>query len=459
MSAHTDLPRRAELISSLDEKYVSNAVTFAAMHAAGTMIVDGAPLRGPDGALDRAAIRRRVERLSWFAPAMRQRLVPTPLRLTTPAWVPVTSLDLDYHVRFADRVEPDDPARVERFTGRLSPTMDPTRPLWDFEFVELDSGRVAIVMRYHHVVGDAMYGLRIGDVIAGTAAMTEPPEPGEQQYLELGIPPRNGVEVLALAFAQWRSRQPGVRQAWRAYWRKSFRMRLRRWGGRLLRPVKNARIARTGLLADVREGRRSAYEAVDLAAATRRAYKLGGTVNDLVTAATLVAMARQRPDAETLSILVPISRRGAGDGVVRNDISVVKVVVAASAPLDQIVPSVRAQVQAAVDSGGSVVEGAEDWVGYATSVTWGRDDRFFGTAPVETVTGWPAGDPRDEVACLACSYRRELVVSVTARSSVDLPALMAVYRELLAPAPVAAGVPNGAPNGASAGVGPAAGMS
>ncbi|KQP69550.1 hypothetical protein ASF40_16965 [Microbacterium sp. Leaf288] len=436
MSAHPELVRRAQLISSLDEKYVSNAVTFAAMHAAGTMIVDGAPLRGPDGGLDRAAIRSRVERLSWFAPAMRQRLVPTPLRLTTPAWVPVTSLDLDYHVRFHDGIEPDDPTRVERFTGRLSPTMDPSRPLWDFEFVELDSGRVAIVMRYHHVVGDAMYGLRIGDVIAGTAPTPEPPEPGDAQRAELGIPPRSGLEVLALAFAQWRERNPGLRRAWRAYWRKSFRMRLRRWGGRLLRPVKNARIARTGLLADVREGRSSAYEAVDLAAATRRAYKLGGTVNDLVTAATLIAMARQRPDAETLSILVPISRRGAGDGGVRNDISVVKVSVAASAPLEEVVPSVRAQVQAAVDSGGSVVEGAEDWVGYATSVTWGRDERFFGTAPVETVTGWPAGDPRDEVACLACSYRRELVVSVTARSTVDLPALMAVYREMLAPVTV-----------------------
>lgn len=47
MSAHPELARRAQLISSLDEKYVSNAVTFAAMHAAGTMVVDGAPLRGP----------------------------------------------------------------------------------------------------------------------------------------------------------------------------------------------------------------------------------------------------------------------------------------------------------------------------------------------------------------------------------------------------------------------------
>ena len=132
--------RKAELIGTLDEKYVANSVTFAAMHAAGTLIVGGTDLRGADGALDRASIRRRIDRLTWFAPAMRQRLVATPLRMTTPAWAPVDELDLEYHVRFHDGIEPDDPDRVELLTGRLSPTMDLSRPLWDFLFVELDSG-------------------------------------------------------------------------------------------------------------------------------------------------------------------------------------------------------------------------------------------------------------------------------------------------------------------------------
>ena len=126
----------------------------------------------------------------------------------------------------------------------------------------------------------------------------------------------------------------------------------------------------------------------------KRAYRLGGTLNDLTVAATLLAVARQRPLAETISILVPISRRAAGrclgaqrhqrrqgDGA------------GGRAALEEMVPSVREQVQFAVDAGGSTVEGAEDWIGYSTYVTWGRDQRYFGSAPVETVTGWPAGDP------------------------------------------------------------------
>ncbi|MGB4778242.1 wax ester/triacylglycerol synthase domain-containing protein [Microbacterium sp.] len=425
----TATPVRAELISTLDEKYVSNTVAFTAMIATGTLIVDASSLRGADGALDRDLIRTRVDRLSWFAPSMRQRLVSTPLRLTTPAWVPVTALDLEHHVRFHDSVEPDDPDRVEVLTGRAFAAMAMDKPLWDFTFVELDSGRVAIVVRYHHVIGDALFGLRIGDVLAGPQSSAEAPLAGPAEREALGVAPRTGFGVLRVGFAQWWRQQGSVRGAWRDYWRKPLRKRVRRWVGRLIRPLKNARIARSGLVDAVLAGRSSRYIVVDLAAATKRAYRLGGTVNDLTVAATLVAAARQRPDAEFVSILVPISRRTPADARVRNAISVVKVTVPAGDSLAQIVPSVRNQVQHAVDSGGSIVAGANDWVGYSTYVTWGREQRYFGQAPVETVTGWPAGDPADEIACLACSYRRDLVICVTARESIDVDALVSSLAE------------------------------
>lgn len=420
----TTVPARAELISTLDEKYVVNTVAFASMVAAGTLIVDAASLRAPDGSLDRERIRRRVEHLSWFAPAMRQRLVHTPLRLTTPAWVPVQSLDLDQHVRFHDRVEPDDPARVEVLTGRTLPRMDMRRPLWDFLFVELDSGRVAIVIRYHHVVGDALYGLRIGDVIAGPHQDDDLPVVGADELFAVGETPRSGVQTLAIAFSSWRAAYGGVAAGLRAYRRKPAVARLRRWGGRILRPLKNRRIEAAGLVERTIGVRVSGYVVVGVAAAMKRAYRLGGTLNDLTVAATLRAMADQRPGLEKISILVPISRRAHDDARTRNHVSVVKVTVPADATLEEMMPLVRAQVQAAVDGGGSITDGVDDQVGYATYVTWGRPPRFFGAAPVETVTGWPAGDPRDEVACLACSYRDDLVISVTARDTVDVPAFL-----------------------------------
>ncbi|WP_431801935.1 glycosyltransferase [Microbacterium sp. bgisy203] len=427
---------KAELISSLDEKYLVNDVVFAAMCAAGTMIVDGASLRGADGGLDRTAIRRLFEGASWFAPALRQRLVSTPLGVTTPAWVPVSHLDMSRHVRFADGIVADDPELVDALTGRSSPPLDRSRPLWDAEFVELDSGRVAIVFRYHHVVGDALFGLRIGDVLAGPTPLGEPLVPGPEELRVLGVPPRGGIHVLWLAFASWRALHPSLPEMGAAYWRKSFRMRLRRWAGRAIRPVKNARIRRSDAVARAMTGRSSQYAVVDFAAATKRAFRLGGTVNDLTVAATLHGVAAQRVGPTTVSLLVPISRRRAGDTTTRNDISVVKVTVPADASLEEMVPLVRVQVQEAVDAGGSIVVGEADWVGYATYVTWGRDQRFVGTASVETVTGWPAGDPKDEVAVLACSYRRDLVVSVTVGEGLDRRLLMSSIVDAFAGQPI-----------------------
>jgi len=218
---------KAELIRTLDEKFVANSIAFDAMIAAAALLVDGAPLRTADGAIDLAGIRARFEAVSWHVPAMRQRLAPTPLRLTTPAWVPVADLDIARHVTLHPTIEPDDPDRVELLTGRLNGPMDPARPLWDMRIVELDSGRVAIVARYHHVIGDALFGLRIGEVVAGTEPSPDLPVVTDAEREALGVAPRTGVGILAIAFRAWRTQRHGFRDAWHEYWRKPFTRRLR----------------------------------------------------------------------------------------------------------------------------------------------------------------------------------------------------------------------------------------
>jgi diacylglycerol O-acyltransferase / wax synthase len=423
---------KAELIRTLDEKYVANSIAFDAMIAAAALILDGAPLRGSDGAIDLDTIRARLEALTWRVPAMRQRLVPTPLRVTTPAWVPVADLDISRHVTLHPSIEVDDPARVEILTGRLNGPMDASRPLWDFRVVELDSGRVAIVARYHHVIGDALFGLRIGDIVAPTDPSPHIHEVSLEDRAVLGVAPRSGFGILAIAGREWWRRQNGLAGAWHEYWRKPFVRRLRRWGGRVIRPVKNLVIEHSGETTRVLVARHSRYLEVELAPAVKLAYRLGGTIHDLTVAATLRAAAAQQPDRETVSLLVPISRRTQTDANVRNHISVVKVTVPSDSALTDIVPAVRAQVQAAVDDTASRDLGAHDWSGYATFMTWGRKVRYFGDAPIETVTGWPAGDPRDDISCLSCSYDTRLTISVTARATTDIDALMASIAESFA---------------------------
>ncbi len=420
---------KAELIRTLDEKYVANSIAFEAMIAAAALILDGATLRRTDGAVDIDAIRDRLDALTWHVPAMRQRLVPTPLRATTPAWVPVAELDIAKHVTLHSAVEADDPDLVEILSGRINGPMDPSRPLWDFRVVDLDSGRVAIVARYHHVIGDALFGLRIGEVVAGTEASPLVPAVTDADRVAVGVAPRTGFGILAIAWRAWWRQQDGWRGAWHEYWRKPFVRRLRRWGGRIIRPVKNAVIERSGEASRVIVPRHSRYLELELSPAAKLAYRLGGTIHDLTVAATLRASAMLDPDRETVSLLVPISRRGQSDTNVRNHISVVKVTVPAAASLEELVPAVRAQVQDAVNDPTRRDLGARDWSGYATFMTWGRAPRFFGAAPIETVTGWPAGDPRDDIACLSCAYGTTLTVSVTTRATTDIDAIMSSIAE------------------------------
>jgi hypothetical protein len=149
-------------------------------------------------------------------------------------------------------------------------------------------------------------------------------------------------------------------------------------------------------------------------------------------AATLRAAAAADPSRETVSLLVPISRRTAADADVRNHISMAKVTVPADAAIEELVPAVRAQVQAAVQDASRRDLGDRDWSGYATFVTWGGTPRYFGDALIESVTGWPAGDPRDDLACLSCSYGTRLAICVTTRATTDIDLVMASIAESFA---------------------------
>ena len=139
--------------------------------------------------------------------------------------------------------------------------------------VELDSGRVAIVARYHHVIGDALFGLRIGEVVAGTESSATIPEVTEAEREALGVAPRTGFGILAIAFRTWRGQQHGFRGAWHEYWRKPFVRRLRRWGGRVIRPMKNIVIERSGEAARVLVPRHSRFLELDLQPVAKYAYR------------------------------------------------------------------------------------------------------------------------------------------------------------------------------------------
>jgi WS/DGAT/MGAT family acyltransferase len=98
----------------------------------------------------RRLVRRRLLRFERF----RQRVVEQGLGLAMPAWEDVT-VDLGVHLRHAALPAPCDEATLSAFIEDLaSVSLDRTRPLWQMHVVDKVGTGGALVMRYHHCIGD-----------------------------------------------------------------------------------------------------------------------------------------------------------------------------------------------------------------------------------------------------------------------------------------------------------------
>ncbi|WP_164863484.1 wax ester/triacylglycerol synthase domain-containing protein [Agromyces sp. LHK192] len=432
-----------ELMATLDEKFIANTVAFEAARPSCAIVVDGAALRRPDGTIDRELVRAVFRRAVDRMPALGMRVRRAPLGLTAPFWVPATEVDFDFHVRFPGGVVPDGPDRAETFSGRRNGEMRLDRPLWDFMAVELESGDVALVGRVQHALGDGIYGLRVIDSLVETEPFDPFDSEGEGEGAAsdhgggAGTPepaapagPRTGAGLLIAAGRDWWAAQDGIGGAWREYTRKPFRRRLRRWGGRLARPVKDVVIERRGLVERMLPARHSAiaeFALADLRAAARAA---GGTVSDLTVALALRAVARVLPDEPAL--LVPISRRDrATGGNQRNHIVMTRVTAPREATIAETVAMVAEQVAAARD-GEAGAGPMHPRAGYASYLPWRPRAAHFGPAPVRSVTLWPVLEPADAIAIFASSYHRGYTLAVTARTDVDLGPVVEEFREAIA---------------------------
>ena len=87
-----------------EEGYIADPAKFAVMHTQAVVVLEGGPLRGVDGALDRESILRRIEVTTASLRESRLRVMRSTLGLTPPAWVPDEAFDIDRHVCFSDEV-------------------------------------------------------------------------------------------------------------------------------------------------------------------------------------------------------------------------------------------------------------------------------------------------------------------------------------------------------------------
>ena len=144
-----------------DEMYLRVEARGAPMHVAGLLFLDGGPLLDERGAVRLDAIRAHVnERLS---PRLRQVLLRTGLGEGPQVWVDDPDFDIAAHVRTRSVPSPDDEASLLGVVEELNePSLPRSRPLWELWLLSgLSNGRLAMLIRLHHVVADGIAALAL----------------------------------------------------------------------------------------------------------------------------------------------------------------------------------------------------------------------------------------------------------------------------------------------------------
>ncbi|MBB6390258.1 wax ester/triacylglycerol synthase domain-containing protein [Microbacterium thalassium] len=422
-------PVRVELIRTLDEQKIVDSIVYEAMHIGAVIVMDGAPFLRPDGTIDRERIHAQLRSSLGRVPEFSMRLMHAPLGITTPAWVPDEHFDLRDHVTFDDSPTPLTGETVPALAGFGRPPLPQDRPLWDVRFTVLDTGEIALGARMHHVVGDGEWGFSV----IKRVTRPEPQTPDHSAALpHPGRPPRTSLAIPVVALRRFLAANPTPAAAWHEYWRKPFVKRVRRAGGRCIRPLKEHWIRRTGMRDRMLPATRTAMFEVDASRAARDAARLRGSLTDLLVAAATRAV---DDDERGIDLMVPVSRRrrGAG-GDSRNHISMARVHTAPGAGLADRVAGIRETVRAIVRGEGEPDTPRGRMVGYATLMQLSDRPLWFGDARVTRIAFLPAGDPRSEISVLGTVYDGTLYTTIASRLEFDVDAMAGRIRADLADA-------------------------
>ena len=118
-------------------------------------------------------------------PEFRMKLVDSALNFDTPVWAQDLDFDLDRHLHRVELPQPGARRELMELAGRLmAERLDRSRPLWDMWVIEglsgadpYFSGKVAVLHRMHHVLGDGTAALDILSRLCSTEADSPPPAP------------------------------------------------------------------------------------------------------------------------------------------------------------------------------------------------------------------------------------------------------------------------------------------
>ncbi|HPO19796.1 MAG TPA: wax ester/triacylglycerol synthase family O-acyltransferase [Rubrivivax sp.] len=114
------------------------------------------PPKAPRDFLQR--LHEKMQRFAADSPPFNYRVAPAKSRTELPQWEVVDHVDLEYHLRHEALPAPGTERELGLVMSRLhSVPLDPSRPMWEFYFIEgLQGGRFGVYLKIHHSMADGM---------------------------------------------------------------------------------------------------------------------------------------------------------------------------------------------------------------------------------------------------------------------------------------------------------------
>jgi len=269
--------------------------------------------------LDPADLRHRVDRASRVVPRLRQRVINDPV--AAPRWSVDPEFRLSFHLRSRHLQSGDDQALAALARDLIVQPFDRSRPLWEFTYITgLDDGGAALLLKSHHAVSDGVGGV---EMMLELFDLT--PEPARERTT-LPIAPTAPPAAPRPLFAEAvREEVSGLGRAVRDTLTNATPPSLpslaeasRRIGEvlgsatRMFSPPPDSTVL-PDQRSDHLDVRFFSLALDDLRQAGRR---VDGTINDaFVTAVALGIADHTRETTAPLRVSVPLSTRGADDGV------------------------------------------------------------------------------------------------------------------------------------------------
>jgi WS/DGAT/MGAT family acyltransferase len=301
-------------LSALDAGFLYAERADFPMHVGALALLEGGPLFDGDRfRLDE--LRDTLAARLHLLPRLRQRAV-TPFPGSRPVWVDDPDFDISRHVVVMELDPPGGEAALLDLVARLhTDRLDRAHPLWQIMFITgLEHGRVGLIEKMHHAMVDGLAGVDVASVLMDLSpdgsAVVPGGDGGPMPPPKWGLAIGAVLEQLGRPIVAARAVAAVVRHPARSV---TTAERLGRatagQPGGLLAP-------RCSLNERVGPGRRYAIVRHSLEDARATASQLGGTVNDVVLAATAQGLRRllegrgELGRVPSVQAFVPVSLRG-----------------------------------------------------------------------------------------------------------------------------------------------------